>query len=116
VFNSHARNRLGLPDARGTAVLLQFSSLKAVYYHMKQLHCIAADVGACQAKWQLEHDRRCQFDVVGIAVDDSLLDNECVSTCVCCCVCQWCEFCISIVVSGECLSSCTIVTMDVDVY
>jgi len=81
VFNSHAHNRLGLPDARGTAVLLKFSSLEAVYYHMKQLHSIAADVGACRAKWQLGHDHHCQFDVVGVAVD-SLFDNERVSTCV----------------------------------
>ena len=43
VFDSHARNHLGVPDTNGTAVLLQFSSLEAVHSHMKQLHGIARE-------------------------------------------------------------------------
>ena len=40
VFDSHSRNHLGLADANGSAVLLQFSSDTCIYSLIKQFHRI----------------------------------------------------------------------------
>jgi len=69
VFDSHARNHLGVPGTNGTAVLLQFSSLEAGHSHMKQLHGIVTGEGECHVKWQKQHNEQCHSDVADINAD-----------------------------------------------
>jgi len=65
LFDSHCRNRVGRSTADGTAVLLQFASPEDVHCHIKRLHGIfTTSTRKCNAR--VDHDRRCQFDVVGI--------------------------------------------------
>jgi len=65
LFDSHSRDRVGRSTADGTAVLLQFSSPEDVHCHIKRLHGIFA-TSTCECNAWVDHDRRCQFDVVGI--------------------------------------------------
>ena len=65
LFDSHCRDHLGRSTDDGTAVLLQFSSPEDIHSHIRRLHGIfSTSTRECNA-WA-DHDRRCQFDVVGI--------------------------------------------------
>ena len=68
LFDSHCRDHLGRSTNDGTAVLLQFSSPEDIQCHMRRLHGIfSTSTRECNA-WA-DHDRRCQFDVVGITAN-----------------------------------------------